>query len=135
MQFQDRVNRLAGPHVKNLQLKKTLWIKRWNQQESSCAISKRILTRLAFWTAKSKADLVKECQVEALELFRVELQGWRRGIAGETLKLLDEVSALGQRDPSAPPPYLDAGLGRRLLSDGGDQAVGLHFGLEVNGVM
>lgn len=74
--------------------------------------------------------LVKQCQVKALELFRVEFHGQRRSLSCETLQLLDEVPALGQRYTSPPPTHLDAGLWWKLLTNRGNQAVILDFWLK-----
>lgn len=74
-----------------------------------------------------ESDLVEQRQVKALKLFGVELQGQSRRLSTETLQLLDEVPALGQRYPSASPAHLDAGLGRRLFTNRGDQSVVLDF--------
>lgn len=71
--------------------------------------------------------LVEQSQVEALELFGVELHGQSRGLSCETLQLLDEVPALSQRYSSPSPTHLDAGLWWRLLTNRGNQAVVLDF--------
>lgn len=71
--------------------------------------------------------LVEQCQLKAMELFRVELHGQRRSLSCEALQLLDEVPALGQRYASPPPTHLDAGLWRKLLTDRGNQPVILDF--------
>lgn len=65
--------------------------------------------------------------MKALELFGVELHGQRRSLSCETLQLLDEVPALGQRYTAPPPTHLDAGLWLKLLTNRSNQAVILEF--------
>lgn len=74
--------------------------------------------------------LVKQSQVKALELFGVELHRQTRSFSCETLQLLDEVSALGQRYSSPSPTHFDAGLRWRLLTNRGNQAIIFDFWLE-----
>lgn len=65
--------------------------------------------------------------MKALKLFWVELHRQGRGLSCETLQLLDEVPAMGQKYTSAPPTHFDASLWRWLFTNRGNKAIILDF--------